>query len=352
RATDGAFQVSPGTYILSAGKIPPDIINSGIGAVGMNEFHAPPETNRNLYFLHDAPTQVSEGQPVEVNITVVTPGELFEKLTLLPSVFGLRGRGGFRPVQIPMEKVNQYNYRAVITDTLVRPGMLNYTILAETGPGKTTVWPGGVEGPPSGWDYYNPDSYSVRVIPAGGEILLFSAESLRQTNTFTGNQNLRSNVLLSGVPGKTTQKFTLITGSGPQGRPNTSGVIYAMQNYVGDEIKGILKYAEKYSRIVINGKSADKPVKIKVVLIDSEGNAFNAGAVLTADQEFQKINLSDLRKSPMLLIPRPYPGFLPLWYEGKDDSFSLADIERLQLIVPAEGNEELEGFELTSITLE
>ncbi len=352
RATDGAFQVSPGSYILSAGQIPADIISSGIGAMRMNEFYAPPETNRNLYFLHDAPTQISEGQTAEVNITVVTPGESFEKMTLLPSVFGSRGRGGFRSLQIPMEKLNEYIYRALIPDTLVRPGMLNYTILAESASGKITVWPGGVNGPPAGWDYYNPETYSVRVIPAGGEVQLFSAESMGQTNTFTGSPGLRSSTLLSGVPGKTTQIFTAATVTGQQLRPNTSGVIYAMQNYIGDQIRSISGHAEKYSRIVINGKATGKPVKLRVSLVDNKGNAFGADAILTQDKELQTVNLSNLKRCPMLLLPRPYPGFLPFWYEGKDDRFSLADIERLQLIVPVGENREPEGFELSSITLE
>ena len=318
----------------------------------VNEFYAPPETNSNFCFLHDAPIQVAEGQPVEVKVTVVTPGEPFEKLTLLPSLFGPRGRGGFRPVQIPMEKMNSYRYRAVIPDSLVRPGVLNYTILAESGSGKITVWPGGVEGTPAGWDYYNPETYSVRVIPAGGEVLLFSAETLGETNTFTGNPGLRSSVLLSGVPGKTTQQFTLAAGPGPQARPNTSGVIYAMQNFVGDNIKGISGQTGKYAQIIINGKATGKPVKVRVSLVDNKGNAFGADALLTRGDDFQVIKLGSLKKCPMILLPRPYPGFLPLWYEGKDSTFSLADVERLQLIVPVEGNEELEGFELSSITLE
>ncbi|MBW6501510.1 MAG: cellulase family glycosylhydrolase [Bacteroidales bacterium] len=350
--TDGAFQVLPGTYILSAGQIPKDIIGAGIGVIGMNEFHAPPEKNRDLYFLHDAPSQVSEGQPAEVNVTVVTPGEPFKQLTLLPSVFGLRGRGSFRPVQIPMEKINSHRYRAFIPDTLVRPGILNYTILAESASGKITVWPGKVDGPPSGWDYYNPDSYSVRLIPAGGEVLLFSAESAGQINSFTGRPGLRSNILLSGVPGKTTQQFTLATGSGTQTRSGTTGVIYAMQNYIGDAIRGISAHTDRYSQISVNGRASGPPVKINVVLIDRNGNAFSTEALLTDEQESRKINLNDLKKSQMLLLPRPYPGFLPLWYQGKGSSFSLADVERLQLIVPAEGNEGLEGFELRSITLE
>ena len=79
----------------------------------------------------------------------------FRRLSLQPSVplrgiaslrslsSGFRGRGGFRPVQIPMGKVNEYKYRAVIPDTLIRPGILTYSIIAETSAGRIVVYPGG-----------------------------------------------------------------------------------------------------------------------------------------------------------------------------------------------------------------
>ncbi|MEI8225918.1 MAG: hypothetical protein WCG82_08315 [Bacteroidota bacterium] len=87
-------------------------------------------------------------------------------------------------------------------------------------------------------------------------------------------------------------------------------------------------------------------------MINRDGNAYTARTSLSTDKNFQVINLKDLTEGNLFLLPRPYPVFLPYWYTAKfKKPFSLSEIERIQLLVPVEGNEELQGFELTSITL-
>jgi len=172
--------------------------------------------------------------------------------------------------------------------------------------------------------------------------------------TFSGNARLRSTLVLSGVTGESRLKFAPGVG-GPnfgQDRPNTSGLIYAMQNYIGNITGGISKYADKYTQILLHGKATEKPVKIDVTLINKDGNAYTLKSTLTADKDVQVLNLKDISDGRLLLLPRPYPGFLPFWYSAKTKKpFSLSEIERIQLLVPVDGNEELPGFELTSITL-
>lgn len=351
-AREGKFPITPGAYLLSAKQVTEDIKKLKIGTVTVSEFHAPAETNSNFYFLHDGLKQVSERQPVEVNVKIVSPVSPVKRLVVQPSVRGLPGRGGFRPLLIPMERVDEFLYKAVIPDSLVRPGILTYTIRAESSSGEITVYPGGVKGPVTTWDYYNPDSYSVKVLPAGTEVELFSAESTNQLNTFFGTAGIRSTTELSGVTGPTKLRFSGNTGNNPPGRQNTSGMIYVMQNYISNIISSISGHTDKYSRIIINGKSSDKPIHVEVALINTDGNAYSAKAMLPKDQNYQVINLKDLTEGRMFLLPRPYPGFLPFWYTGKArKEFSLPEIERVQFRVPTEGNEEITGFEITSITL-
>jgi hypothetical protein len=349
---EGHFAITPGAYILSTKPVTEDIKKAKIGVITANEFFAPKETNKNFYFLQSAPSQVSEGQPVEVTVKIVSPVTPIKKLVLQPSGGGGRGFGGFRPVMINMEKSDEYLYKATIPDSVVKAGILNYTIISESTSGKITVYPGGVEGPTSSWEYYNPDSYSIKVLPAASEVQLFNAETASQSLTFSGNSRLRSNLILSGVTGESLLRFTPGTTTFGQGRPNTSGLIYAIQNYIGNITGGISKYADKYTQILLHGKATEKPVRIEITLINKDGNAYTVKTSLSTDQVVQAINLKDLTEGRMFLLPRPYPGFLPFWYSAKSKKpFSLSEIERIQLLVPVEGNEELPGFELTSITL-
>ena len=145
-AKEGTFLITPGAYILSTKPVTDDIRNTKIGVITAKEYYAPKETNKNFYFLQSAPKQVSEGQPIEVSVRIVSPSSAIKKLTLQPSAGGGgRGFGRFRPVMINMEKADEYLYKATIPDSVVKAGTLNYTIIVESNSGNTTVYPGGVE---------------------------------------------------------------------------------------------------------------------------------------------------------------------------------------------------------------
>ena len=53
-----------------------------------------------------------------------------------------------------------------------------------------------------------------------------------------------------------------------------------------------------------------------------------------------------------MLLPRPYPSFLPFWYLNKNSKhFDLGEIERIQFIIFQDGNDKTPQFELQSIVL-
>lgn len=352
-AKEGKFNISPGAYILSAKQITDDVKKAKLGVITANEYFAPRETNKKFYFLQNAPTQVIEGQPVDVAVRVISPAAPVKSLTIQPSVGVVaRGPGGYRPVQIAMTRVDEYLYKAVIPDSVVRAGILNYTISLESTTGIISVFPGGVEGPANNWQYYNPDTYSVKVLPAVSEVQLFNAETSSQALTFSGSSRLRSTLVLSGVTGGTVIRFSTGAATNLPARPNTSGIMYAMQNFVGDITAGMTRNISEYTQVLIYGKASEKPVKIELTLINRDGNSYTVKTTLDADKNVKAIDLKDLADGRMFLLPRPYPGFLPFWYSSKiKRPFSLSEIERIQLLIPVEGNEELTGFDLTSITV-
>lgn len=351
----GKFIVIPGVYILSKKPVDDGIKNRKIGDITVSEFYAPEETINKTYFFHKAPVQVSEGQPVEVVLKVISPVSTIKNFTVRPSVRFSGTSRRFRRIKPPvleMEMVDKYTYKAIIPDSFVTSGTLNYTIIEKAIDGKTVVYPGGVEGPVSSWEYYNPETYSVKVLPAGAEVELFNAGGFASTLSFQGDFSLRSNVVQSGVEGKDKLQFTVVEGRNYSRHPDNSGIAYAIENYIGDEIKGIAENATNYSSLAIVGKAGSKPVKIKVNLIDKNGDAFTSETSLVPGSNICEISLNEFLPGKMLLLPRPYPGFLPLWYSNKNkNAFSLSSIEKIQIIIPKEGNENLSGFELNSVIL-
>jgi hypothetical protein len=351
-AKGGVFPVTPGVYILSAEQVTDDIKKTKIGVITADEYYAPAETNNNFYFLHTPPPFVSEGKPVDLSVTVVSPPVPISRLIVQPSVMGQRGFGRFRPVLITMDKVDGYNYKATIPDSVVTAGTLRYTITIEYENGRTFVWPGNVEGPATSWEYYNPDSYSITVLPAKGEILLYSPEASDQVLTYSGDSRYRSSMMPSVLPGESRLQFSEAPAGNFPGRPNNSGVLYVMQNFIDDVIKGIDGYSADYKEVLIHGRATDKPVNIEFTMISKDGNAYTAGTSLVADKDVQAINLADLKDGRLFLLPGSYPVFMPLWYKAKNPGpFRLSGIERIQLVVPNESNEGFPGFELKAITI-
>jgi len=349
---DGRFVITPGAYILSTKTVTEEIRKAKIGVITANEFYAPMETNKNFYFLQNAPAQVSEGQSIEVTVKIISPVSTIKSLVLQPYVIGFRGKVIPGSLPILMEKTDEYQYKAIIPDTLVRPGILTYHIITESVIGETTVYPGGFKGTTSDWEYYNSETYSVRVMPAMSELQLFNPENSTQVVTFSGNSRYGSTTVPSGIAGESTLKFSEGKYNITQERLNTSGMICVIQNYIGNIINGITRNQGYYTQLLVYGKASGKPVKIEVTLINKDGNAYTAKTTLSPDQNTQVINLKDFIEGRMFLLPCPYPVFLPYWYTSKNKRpFSLPEIERIQVLVPEEGNVALPGFELTSIIL-
>jgi len=349
-AANGQFSITPGAYILSARPFTGNPQQLKAGTISVNEFYAPAETNNQRYFLHQPQKMIMEGQPVQVTVEVVSP-EQVKQLTV--QMFGAGGRGGFRPVQIPMAKQDHYLFHATIPDTLVRAGMLNYVVKVEFLSGKELIYPGAVEGPTDRWDYYNPETYSIKVLPEKTGIQLYSVESGDAPVTWSSGVQLQP--IYSGITGETKAKIAqpaVRPGFTPR-REDRAKAIFVMESFVKPQIEAILKYAGQYSQIVIAAKTEKDPVQVDIALISKSGGIYTGKTTLTSDKNLQTVSLNNLKPGEMMLLPRPFPGFLPFWYANpKQQSFKLSDIERIQLIIPTEGNIENPSIEIKSIYIE
>ena len=78
----------------------------------------------------------------------------------------------------------------------------------------------------------------------------------------------------------------------------------------------------------------EKPVKLQVALVMNNGRSF--GKMIELDPEMQEyqIDLSDLQPVKTVTLPRPYPTFLPLYFEHDiQEPFDIADAESIQFSI-------------------
>ncbi|MDR0750471.1 MAG: cellulase family glycosylhydrolase [Tannerellaceae bacterium] len=348
-ASGGRFRIAPGAYILSEQPFTGDPKQIKVGQARADEYYAPKATHTKRRFLHSPPSFAMEGQPVFLEAEFVTPAPA-KQLTL--QVSGSM-RGWRPPVQIPMEQTDGYRFRAQIPDSLVQAGMLRYVVRAGMLSGEEWVYPGGVEGPASAWDYYNPESYTIQVLPRESAVPLISAGEADRFITYSADFGFSLQPVFSPVPGETFLKTFVRTFPGaPLRRVDPSAPVFVLENFIGQQIAGITGCIPGYSRIVIHAQAAGEPVEAEVALISKDGSAYTAKTVLTNTEASQTLPLDAFKAGKMALLPRPFPGFLPFWYtHPKPATFDLRTIERIQLIIPGTEQGETPSFELKSILL-
>ncbi|MDR1223148.1 MAG: glycoside hydrolase family 5 protein [Tannerella sp.] len=348
-ASGGQFSITPGAYILSEQPFTGDPKQFNIGGARADEYYAPKATLEKRYILHTPPSFVMEDQPASLEAEFVTPLPV-RQLTLQVSS---NLRGWRPPVQIPMEKTDGYRFRVQIPDSLVKAGTLRYVIQAGMLSGEEWIYPGGIEGPVTAWDYYNPENYTIQVLPRKSTVPLINAEQADRFITWSARFGYSLLPVFSPVPGETVLKtFSRTFPGAPSRGSDPSLPVFVLENFIGQQITGIAGCASGYSELVIHAQAEQEPVEIEVALISKDGSAYTAKAVLTPTETSRTLPLDAFKAGKMALLPRPFPGFLPFWYtHPKPEKFDLQAIERIQLLIPRTEQSEGPSFELKSILL-
>ena len=75
-----------------------------------------------------------------------------------------------------------------------------------------------------------------------------------------------------------------------------------------------------------------KNQKIQIALQLNNGTVFGKVIEVTPQKEIHFIPLSELKVVPMVLLPRPYPGFQSYWFTSSStEKFEKSAIEALQI---------------------
>ena len=130
----------------------------------------------------------------------------------------------------------------------------------------------------------------------------------------------------------------------------TDKQVMGWQFYFGDKLKGRISEISSFKTFVIKARSESSSL-IRLTLMTSDAFAFSTDIKTGSQWTEIRIPLTSLRIDSMMLLPRPYPGFLPLWFKAAGEAnFRIEDAEKLQLICIGEGK--AAGLEIASIYLE
>jgi hypothetical protein len=329
----GSFTISPGTYLLvrasdansaapagAASKSAPESA-PGTPVIGLTEFAAPQPYDTGMFLHHEPFTEVSAGKSFTISADAagIDTGRLFVQIGRL---------GGRQSVMLPMVRKTATAFMVEVPADLVTPGELNYRIIMEKG-ADYAVFPGDWKGDPFAWYNDHDETWKTFVAAEDGRLEIFDPTVDRDVWLYPGfRRNFQSTYITGEVPGRLSLKLAVTELSGD----HTIGFQYGFT----DRLRGRKQELPSFDQLIIRAKTGGaQPVRAKVTLTNAD--AFSYSAYITLTDTFQDIEvpLKDMAPDSAWIMPRPYPGFQPLWFQagGAPPPFTLADMEKIQVTI-------------------
>ena len=109
---------------------------------------------------------------------------------------------------------------------------------------------------------------------------------------------------------------------------------YSLRYYFGEKTALRSRDLQDKKELVLHASSLNDTFPVRVALVMRDGSAFGSLITLRPDQYRYSVDLADLQRVDAVLLPRPYPTFLPYYSSaGKADALDISLIESLQISV-------------------
>ena len=133
---------------------------------------------------------------------------------------------------------------------------------------------------------------------------------------------------------------------------------YTFKHYILDAIEGRKSDLDAKKFIVFKGRALrDRDTPLQIALVLDDGSAYGGIVTLTPKTDTYVLELSNLRPVKTVTLPRPYPSFLPYYFEHNNpEIFDINRIESIQFSLgPGLNKKELKeeyGLSIISLWLE
>lgn len=339
KAIKNSFDVAPGAYLLINKSLKTNLNAQSIYQnITLGEFVAPKSSTADVFVKHEPLSAISENVAFKINAEIVGLG-------IKDSAFVMLNIAN-RWKKIMLQKVQEYNYSAEIPSELIVNGLLKYQIIIHKANDEYITFPANEKGNPFTWDKLESQSYQTYV--AGKEAILeiFNAASDgKNINLYNSDwQHNKVDYLSSENPSQLNLKLSM-------NQPK-SNQIMGFQSFFADKIAGRNTEITNFKTLVIKVKSNTDNAKIKIGLIDVDAHFFSTEFTAKKDLQTIEIPLNQLKPDSQLLLPRPYPGFLPLYYQADGKAgFDLKNTEKLEVTFGYQSNKNPINISIESIYL-
>lgn len=328
------FYITPGKYLFT-------VENEHFDYFGKREFVAPPSSESEIIVRHEPFGEVSAGKSFTIHAIVagIDTGKVSVQVNKL-------GGGLFRTISM---KKSGYEYEAEIPADIVTTGQLQYRIIVQEG-NKYAVYPGDIQGNPFAWDNYQFETYKTNIAAENASLGLYNPSNDRTVHVLP---NFRRGFQTSYVSGTNTGSLVFKLSITEMKADEVMG----FQIFIGDKLKQRGSELNSFDKIIVSGKTMEtQPVTVKIALTDKNGFAFASTFPVTGNYQDIELPLRDFKPDSALLMPRPYPGFQPLYFKSSATNtvFDLSNIEKIEITTTPSlqsSNAGTYSFEIGSVKL-
>jgi hypothetical protein len=314
-----SVQIQPGTYLLTGNGKNFSTAKISLGAIGLTEFVAPASAKKEIYVQHEPYIEVSSGKPFTIvaRVAGIDTGRVLVQVSRL---------GGGQGRTIPMIRKSGVEYIAEVPAELLAPGILNYRIIVQQG-NEFAVFPGNFKENPFAWDNYTYETWKTFVAQENGRLEIFNPTIDPIARIYPGfRRGFQSSYTASDKQGQLLLRLAATELNGDH--------IIGFQHFFGDKLKGRNSELSSFDKLLIRGRTANsQPIKLKVTLINKDAVSLSTFIILSNTMQDIEVPLNNLKLDSSLLLPRPYPGFLPLWFKAAAPAtFDLSGTEKIEVL--------------------
>ncbi|TGD82375.1 cellulase family glycosylhydrolase [Hymenobacter wooponensis] len=349
-ATNGLVRVQPGVYLLAArGKATSAYAaQTAFGSIKLGEFVAPAASEQPLQVVHTPQVQVAAGRPASIRATVLGASPTDSVLLIAQHFYG-------QTRKLPMRRPTLTTAEATVPTELLYSGLLRYWIVVQHN-GRNTTFPGSFAGSPRDWDYAPKEHWETPIVAASAPLPLFRASQDQQQVEAGGISGGGWADYVTTGAGQLALRLLQAPPTGATTPASPAAPIAFLRAYFGDRLATRASDTNNFKELVIRGRRSAGAGSVQLVITTTDATAYVAAVELGPEVQEIRVPLAAFKLGAQVLLPRAYPGFLPLSFRAPGPvALPIAQAEVLQVLLSsgaAQDGQERPHLDIESISLQ
>ncbi|WP_167855559.1 cellulase family glycosylhydrolase [Hymenobacter fodinae] len=349
-ASNGAIGLTPGVYLLTAPGKTTTVYSAQtkLGNIALGEYVAPAPSAQPAQVVHAPQVQIMAGRPVTISATVLGASATDSVHLIAQHFYGQTRR-------LPMRRATLTTAEAVVPADLLYPGLLRYWVVVQHN-GHNTTFPGSFAGSPRDWDYAPKEHWEAPIVTASAPLPLFRASQDQQLVEAGGISGGGWADYVTTASGQLALRLVQAPAAATASPTTANTPIAYLRAYFGDRLAARSVDAASFKEIVIRGRRSAGAGSVQLVLTTKDAVAYVAPLELGPEIQEIRVPISAFKLGAQVLLPRAYPGFLPLMFQAAGPAaLPITQAEVLQVLLSpgaSQSSQEHPSLDIESISFQ